>query len=112
MVDVRPEDVRAGWSRDHSVYRGADGDFLRLGSVPAITAQKPVSMTVYWTSTKSPVHLFKQPYESEVIAEHLKEHSFVDAAILADELGLHNRAVEAYQLRLGIRRITTRKDYK
>jgi acetyl-CoA carboxylase beta subunit len=69
-------------------------------------------MTVYWASTKAPVHLFRREYESVETAEHLKEHSFVDAAVLADELRISEMSVRAYQRRLKLRRITTRKDYK
>lgn len=66
-------------------------------------------MTIYWQSTKAPVHLFKREYESAEVAKHVKENSFVDPAMLADELSvphLSRMAVEAYQRRLGARKIT------
>lgn len=69
----------------------------------------------YWQSTKSPVHLFKREYESKEIAKHVSENSFVGAAQLADELSirhLNTWAVEAYQRRLGVRRIASWRDYK
>ena len=72
-------------------------------------------MTVYWSSTKAPVHLFKRIYESEELAEHIKENSFVDASILAMDLGVKHlppQAIAAYQRRLGVRRIASWKDYK
>ena len=66
-------------------------------------------MTIYWSSTKAPVHLFPREYESKEIAKHVTENSFVDAAALADELSaphLSRMSVEAYQRRLGVRKIT------
>jgi hypothetical protein len=72
-------------------------------------------MSDYWQSTKSPVHLFARAYESEAIAKHVAENSFIDAAALADELRirhLNTWAVEAYQRRLGVRRIASWKDRK
>lgn len=66
-------------------------------------------MTIYWQSTKSPVHMFKREYESAEVAEHIKENSFIDPALLATELGrsgLPRQAVEAYQRRLGVRKLT------
>lgn len=70
-------------------------------------------MTIYWSSTKSPVHLFPRAYESEEVAEHIRDYSFVDAAALATELSarhLSRVAVEAYQRRLGVRKIASWKD--
>ncbi len=64
---------------------------------------------IYWSSTKAPVHLFRREYESAELAKHVSENSFVDAAILAQDIGrpsLHPMAVEAYQRRLGVRKIT------
>lgn len=69
---------------------------------------------VYWSSTKAPVHLFPPEYESDEVAQHLSENSFVDPAMLAADLnvvGLHHMSVRAYQRRLGVRRMTTRTDY-
>lgn len=66
-------------------------------------------MSEYWSSTKSPVHLFKREYETADVAKHLNENAFVDPAQLADELRLPHlnpQAVKAYQRRLGVRRIT------
>lgn len=66
-------------------------------------------MTIYWQSTKAPVHLFKREYECEELAKQVSENSFVDAAILAADLGvshLNPQAVAAYQRRLGVRQIT------
>lgn len=62
-------------------------------------------MTIYWSSTKAPVHLFPREYESADLAKHVKENSFVDPAILAVEVGLTVDAVKAYQRRLGVRKI-------
>jgi hypothetical protein len=70
---------------------------------------------MYWSSTKAPVHLFKREYESAELAKYVKENSFVDAAMLADELKvehLNTWAVEAYQRRLGVRKIASWKDRK
>jgi hypothetical protein len=60
----------------------------------------------YWQSTKSPVHMFRREYESADVAKHVAEHSFVDAAQLAQELGISSPCVKAYQRRLGVRKIT------
>ena len=68
---------------------------------------------IYWSSTKAPVHLFKREYESGDVAKHLAENSFVDPAMLVDELkivGLNHLAVRAYQRRLGVRKIASWKD--
>ena len=62
-------------------------------------------MTIYWSSTKAPVHLFPREYESQNLAKHVKENAFIDAAILATEVGLSTDAVKAYQRRLGVRKI-------
>jgi hypothetical protein len=67
----------------------------------------------YWQSTKSPVHLFPRVYESEEVAKHVSENSFIDAALLSNDLrvkGLHPEAVRAYQRRLGVRKITNKRD--
>jgi hypothetical protein len=67
----------------------------------------------YWQSTKSPIHLFPREYESQEVANHLSENSFVDAALLSAELrvhGLHPEAVRAYQRRLGVRKIMNKRD--
>lgn len=66
-------------------------------------------MTIYWQSTKAPVHLFKREYESGEVAKHVRDNSFVDPAMLADELQIQHlnpQAVAAYQRRLGVRKIT------
>lgn len=66
-------------------------------------------MTDYWQSTKSPVHMFKLIYESSKVAERLRQDSFVDAAILSQDLRikhLNKLAIAAYQRRLGVRKIT------
>jgi hypothetical protein len=65
-------------------------------------------MTIYWSSTKAPVHLFPKAYESEEVAKHITENSFVDAAMLSTELRIshmHPEAVRAYQRRLGVRKV-------
>ncbi len=65
-------------------------------------------MTIYWQSTKAPVHLFRREYESAELAKHVREFAFVDAAILQTELrveSLSAMAIEAYQRRLGVRKI-------
>lgn len=65
-------------------------------------------MTIYWSSTKAPVHLFRREYESEDVKAHIREYSFVDPQMLADELRvphLNPQAVAAYQRRLGVRKI-------
>jgi hypothetical protein len=70
---------------------------------------------IYWQSTRSPVHLFKREYETAELAKHVSENSFVDPAMLADELRVKHLspwAVEAYQRRLGVRKIASWKDRK
>jgi hypothetical protein len=69
-------------------------------------------MTVYWQSTKAPVHLFPREYESKELAKYVSENAFIDAAVLADELHLSTWEVEAYQRRLGVRKIASWKDRK
>jgi hypothetical protein len=67
----------------------------------------------YWQSTKSPVHLFPREYESGEVAKHVSENSCIDAALLSNDLrvrGLHPEAVRAYQRRLGVRKITNKRD--
>jgi hypothetical protein len=67
---------------------------------------------MYWSSTKSPVHLFPaQKYESADVAAYLREHSFVDSKLLAVDLKMAPQWVEAYQRRLGVRHITGPRDY-
>jgi len=66
-------------------------------------------VTIYWQSTKSPVHLFARAYEDQGIAAHVSENASVDPQILADELRVRHLnpwAIAAYQRRLGVRRIT------
>jgi hypothetical protein len=68
---------------------------------------------IYWSSTKSPVHLFKRAYESEEAAAYVAEYSFIDPAMLVNDLratGLNRHAVAAYQRRLGVRKIASWKD--
>jgi hypothetical protein len=65
--------------------------------------------SIYWSSTKAPVHLFRRDYESAEMARHVTENSFVDAAVLAADLRvphLNYMAVQAYQRRLGVRPIS------
>lgn len=70
-------------------------------------------MTIYWQSTKAPVHLFKREYECAELAKSVTENAFVDAAILAADLKVEHlsaSAVQAYQRRLGVRRIAGNGD--
>lgn len=62
-------------------------------------------MTIYWTSTRAPIHLFKRDYETAELAKHVTENACIDAAILAAEVGLQVDTVKAYQRRLGVRKI-------
>ncbi len=69
-------------------------------------------MTIYWSSSKAPVHLFRREYESREVAKYISDNSFIDAAMLSADLGLpglNTWAVEAYQRRLGVRKIVSRK---
>ncbi len=66
-------------------------------------------MTVYWSSTRAPVHLFKQSYETPELAQHLTENACVDASSLAcgfGAYGVNEQVVKAYQRRLGVRKIS------
>jgi hypothetical protein len=66
-------------------------------------------MTIYWASTKSPVHLFARAYESPELARLLTENPTIDPAILAADLKIESlgaNSIAAYQRRLGVRRIT------
>ena len=67
---------------------------------------------VYWSSTKAPVHLFPREYESPELARYVSENSFIDSALLADDLNISRPSVEAYQRRLGVRKIASWKDRK
>ena len=67
---------------------------------------------MYWSSTKSPVHLFRPAYQSAEAEQHLREYSFVDSKLLAADLKMAPQWVEAYQRRLGVRRITGPRDYQ
>ena len=58
---------------------------------------------IYWSSTKSPVHLFKREYECEETAKHVIENACVDPSILVADLGINHMAIKAYQRRLGVR---------
>jgi hypothetical protein len=64
---------------------------------------------IYWTSTRSPVHLFARAYESPELAKLLTENVMIDPAILAAGLKVEHlgaNSIAAYQRRLGVRRIT------
>jgi hypothetical protein len=63
-------------------------------------------MSEYWQSTKSPVHLFPRSYESAEVAKYLTENSFIDAALLAKDVGIQPTRVAAYQRRLGVRKLS------
>jgi len=68
-------------------------------------------MTIYWQSTKSPIHLFARAYEGQGLAAHISDNALVDPKILADELRVRHLnpwAIEAYQRRLGVRPIKGR----
>ena len=60
-------------------------------------------MTDYWTTTKSPVDMFKRKYETPEAEAYLRENYFIDAAQLAADLKMPVAQVEAYQRRLGLR---------
>jgi hypothetical protein len=64
----------------------------------------------YWQSTKAPVHLFPREYESPELAKYLSENAFIDAAQLAGDVNISRPVVEAYQRRLGVRKITNKRD--
>lgn len=64
---------------------------------------------IYWSNTKSPVHLFKKDYECPEAARHVTENACVDPSMLAADLGLNTYAVKAYQRRLGVRAIASWK---
>lgn len=63
-------------------------------------------MTVYWTSTKAPRHLFKREYESPEAAAFIRENASVDPSILVADLGIGAPTIRAYQRRLGVRKLT------
>lgn len=73
-------------------------------------ARLPVEAGGYWQSTKSPVHLFPKEYETPELAKYVSENSFIDAAQLAGDVNMSRWAVEAYQRRLGVRKITNKRD--
>lgn len=62
-------------------------------------------MTVYWTSTKAPRHLFKREYESPEAAAIVIENACVDPSILVADVGLNQMTIKAYQRRLGVRAV-------
>lgn len=63
-------------------------------------------MTTYWLSTKSPSGIFRAAYQTKERDTFLRETVGVDSAILAQEMGLGRNRVEAYQRKLGLRKIT------
>ena len=65
---------------------------------------------IYWSSTKSPVHLFKLEYENPKLAAHVRENACIDPAILAVEARISAPCIRAYQRRLGVRPITGNGD--
>jgi hypothetical protein len=72
--------------------------------------RSPVVGGGYWQSTKSPVHLFPRWYESPELEKYVVENSFIDAAMLAGDANISRPTVEAYQRRLGVRKITNKRD--
>jgi hypothetical protein len=71
----------------------------------------------YWQNTKSPARMMfkKKIYEGAELADHLADNVGIDAAILAAGIGLphvNRLAVKAYQRKLGIRKISSWRDYK
>jgi hypothetical protein len=63
-------------------------------------------MSDYWTSTKSPTHIFRKPkfYESPENEAYLRENYFIDAAQLAIDLRISETTLKSYQRRLGLRK--------
>ena len=59
----------------------------------------------YWSSTKSPVHLFRMSYETPEKEAFLRENFCIDASMLAFDIHLNPQVVRAYQRRLGLRAI-------
>jgi hypothetical protein len=57
----------------------------------------------YWLSTKSPPNIFRLGYHSAEAAAFLRANNSIDAAILAEQLGMGIDQVKAYQRRLGLR---------
>ena len=50
--------------------------------------------------------MFRPVYQNGDLDAYLREHVGIDPAILAADLGISRRHVEAYQRKLGLRKIT------
>lgn len=61
---------------------------------------------IYWSSTKSPMNLFKQSYQTAELDKFLKETVGVDPSILAYEVHMNRQQIKAYQRKLGLRKLT------
>lgn len=69
-------------------------------------------MTDYWTSTKSPRRMYRPPYHTPERDEIIRETAGVDPAMLVDDLKMTTPQIRAYQRALGVRKITSNKDYR
>lgn len=67
-------------------------------------------MSDYWLSTKSPRQMFRPEYQDAKTATFLRENKGIDAALLANDLGVNAPCVRAYQRKLGLRKITNPRD--
>jgi hypothetical protein len=70
-------------------------------------------MTDYWTSTKSPLHMWRPEYQTAELAQHLRDTVGIDPAILAADLkGVSEPQIKSFQRRLGLRKLTDPRDYR
>ena len=66
---------------------------------------------ITWLSTKSPRGMLDSQIGREV-ENHLRENAGIDSALLAADLGLCQRNVEAWQRRLGLRKFAPTGSYR
>ena len=62
-------------------------------------------MTIYWANTNSAANLMPRCYESPEVENYLRENVGIDVTLLAQDVGLSEQRVMAYQRRLGLREI-------
>jgi hypothetical protein len=66
---------------------------------------------ITWLSTKSPRGMLDTQISREV-EDHLRQNAGIDSALLAADLGLCQRNVEAWQRRLGLRKFAPTGSYR
>lgn len=63
-------------------------------------------MADYWLSTKSRPDIFRPAYQNAENDKVIRETVGIDSALVANDLGINTFQVQAYQRKLGVRKIT------